>query len=40
MTQETINLLFQLVLIPIAGILTKFIVEWLSAKKFGNTKEW
>lgn len=32
MTQETINLLFQLVLIPIAGILTKFIVEWLSAK--------
>lgn len=32
MTQGTINLLFQLVLIPIAGILTKFIVEWLSAK--------
>ena len=32
MTQETINLLFQLVLIPILGILTKFIVEWLSAK--------
>ena len=32
MTQETINLLFQLVLIPIVGILTKFIVEWLSAK--------
>lgn len=32
MTQETINLLFQLVLIPILGILTKFIVDWLSAK--------
>ena len=32
MTQGTINLLFQLVLIPILGILTKFIVDWLSAK--------
>lgn len=32
MTQETINLLFQLVLIPILGILTNFLVKWLSAK--------
>lgn len=32
MTQETINLLFQLVLIPLLGILTNFIVKWLNAK--------
>lgn len=32
MTQETINQLFQLVLIPLLIILTRFIAKWLDTK--------